>query len=294
VERVNAVVTGAGGQLGQEVVRCLKNEARMHVVGFTRKEWDVTEPDQTKRLLNQAKPDVIIHCAAYTQVDESESDPELAYAVNGEATRHLAVECARRGIRLVYISTDYVFDGHKEEGYTETDLPNPLNHYGKSKRLGEKWVMEHCPDHLVLRTSWLYGIGGTNFPLAILKKAEANQPLAVVFDQVGSPTYTGHLAEKVKQFLFSSARGIFHVANQGRCSWFDFATEICRLAGFDVKIEPISSADLARKAMRPACSVLKSEKMEKWGIPPMPHWKEGLVQFLKEWREFNRDRRGRL
>ncbi|MBA4543767.1 dTDP-4-dehydrorhamnose reductase [Thermoactinomyces daqus] len=282
---MKAVVTGAGGQLGQEVIRCLENDSRIHVAGFTRQEWDVTEPDQTERLLNREMPDVIIHCAAYTRVDESEIHPDVAYAINGEATRNLAAECGRRGIRLIYISTDYVFDGNREEGYTESDLPNPLNHYGKSKRLGEKWTMEYCPDHLILRTSWLYGIGGANFPLAIIQKAEAKQSLAVVCDQVGSPTYAGHLAERIKQFLFSSARGIFHVANRGQCSWFDFAVEICRLGGYDVKIEPISSEQLARKAIRPACSVLRSEKMEKWGMLPMPHWKEGLAQFFEEWRE---------
>ncbi|MBA4494469.1 dTDP-4-dehydrorhamnose reductase [Paenactinomyces guangxiensis] len=284
-EKLNIVVTGAGGQLGHDVIQCFQREKGVSITGFTRLEWDVTDSIHTTRMLDQFRPDVVIHCASFTRVDESESNPGLAYQVNVDASRQLAQECGRRNIRLVYISTDYVFDGKNQEGYTEYDFPNPINQYGRTKRLGETWVQKYCPHHLILRTSWLYGAHGHNFVQTILRKAKQKETLSVVTDQVGSPTYTGHLAKQMKVLLQTDAKGIFHTANTGSCSWYQFAKTILDFARINVPIQAILSSQLNRKARRPASSILLSARMMAEGYQLMPHWKEGLREFFAQGRE---------
>lgn len=277
------VVTGAGGQLGREVFTYFSKQKGIQVAGFTRTEWDVTQFLQTEQVLEEKQPDVVIHCAAYTQVDSSEEKPSLAYLVNVAGTRHLAEQCGKRGIRLVYVSTDYVFDGNSRNGYLESDPPHPLNQYGRTKRLGEKWVQRCCPDHLILRTSWLYGTYGHNFVRTILQKARTNETLSVVNDQIGSPTYSGHLVRQMDLLLRTHALGIFHTAGTGSCSWYQFAKKILDFAGMnDVPIQAISSSQLQRKAKRPFYSILRSTRLKVEGVPEMPHWKEGLQEFFQE------------
>lgn len=274
------LVSGAGGQLGRDIVRELSSDQQ--VLGLDRKQWDVTQPAQTRLWVEQERPDVIIHCAAETQVDECEGNPLHAYLTNTAATKVLASLCRKRDIRLIYISTDYVFDGTQKNGYVESDPVRPINIYGKTKWLGEQWVARLCPQHIIVRTAWVFGIGGNHFPGAILRQAREGKPLRVVNDQVGSPTYTRHLAAQIRTLLDTNASGIFHTAGSGSCSWYELAEAVLHEAGFRPPVIPISSQELKRAAPRPACSILRSER----GIS-LPHWREGVASYMRE-----RGRRG--
>ncbi|WP_124727456.1 dTDP-4-dehydrorhamnose reductase [Staphylospora marina] len=284
---MNVLVTGAGGQLGMDVVRLLRERGR-NVTGYTRKTWDVSEHRQTVAVLDSMNPDVVIHCAAWTRVDEAELDPSGAFRDNVLASRLLAEECSRRGIRLVHISTDYVFDGAKTDGYVEEDETRPLNVYGKTKRLAEKWVLRLAPDAMILRTSWLYGVHGKNFVYAILEKLERGLPFSVVNDQEGCPTHTLELASLIDRLLDRWISGIVHAGAGGRCTWYEFAGEIARLSGQKCPMHPVSSEEMARPARRPACSVLLPRRLEREGVAPIGHWKEGLEGFFRCLREGER------
>ncbi|MBS7529043.1 dTDP-4-dehydrorhamnose reductase [Hazenella sp. IB182353] len=279
------LVTGAKGMLGRDVLKVLGREQTHDVIGFDRLQWDVTDPIRTTDIVKQSNPDVIIHCAAYTKVDQAEQDFELACQINSEATKMLASLCADYDIRLVYISTDYVFDGKKATGYTEYDEVNPINCYGLSKRMGEEYVERICPHFLILRTSWLYGNQGNHFVRAILQKAKMGEPLSVVDDQVGSPTYTVHLAEKISDLLKTEEKGVFHTAGEGSCSWFQFATYILEQANLDVRIHAITSDDLTRAAKRPAYSILIPKRSLNANLPLLPHWKIGVEAYFDVIRE---------
>jgi len=281
---VNILVTGAGGQLGRDVVRVLGEQHK--VKGYTRTQWDVTDEAITWKILTNTRPDVVVHCAAHTDVDRCQTDTAEAHRVNGRATRQLASACGILGVRLVYISTDYVFDGKKEDGYTELDRPRPINVYGRTKRLGERWVQRCCPQHMILRTSWLYGTHGRNFVSAILSKAKQGGPLHVVNDQRGCPTYTRHLAQMIDRLIRLQAQGIFHTAHTGSCTWYQFAAAILQHAGYtDIDLHPISTAALDRPAPRPAVSVLHSVRIPKLGLSPMPNWREGLAAYFRDRQE---------
>jgi dTDP-4-dehydrorhamnose reductase len=224
---------------------------------------------------------MVIHCAAYTAVDECELQPELAWKVNVEGARCVARACQRRGIPILYLSTDYVFDGEKLGPYLETDTPNPLNVYGKTKLAGEEAVKEVAAHFWILRVSWLFGPWGKNFVRAILDKARAGQALRVVADQVGAPTYTMHLAEKIEQIFRGVEAGIYHVTNQGYCSWFEFAEEVLRQAGLDrIVVSPIPSSALDRRARRPRNSRLANARLESSGLGLLPTWREGVRCYL--------------
>jgi dTDP-4-dehydrorhamnose reductase len=256
------------------------------VKGYTRTQWDVTDEAVTWKILTNTRPDVVVHCAAYTDVDRSQTDTAEAHRVNGRATRQLASACGILGARLVYISTDYVFDGTKTDGYTESDRPHPINVYGRTKRLGERWVQRCCPRHMILRTSWLYGTHGRNFVSAILSKAKEGGPLHVVNDQRGCPTYTGHLAQMIDRLIHMQAQGIFHTAHTGSCTWYQFAEAILQHAGYtDIDLQPISTAALGRPAPRPAVSVLHSVRIPRLGLPLMPDWREGLAAYFRDRQE---------
>ncbi|MFC4077971.1 dTDP-4-dehydrorhamnose reductase [Salinithrix halophila] len=285
---MKVLITGANGQLGRDMLRVLARNHR--VTGFSREEWDICDHLRTHWILRKERPDAVIHCAAYTDVDGSEDHPRKAYLTNTKGTKVLADGCGAEGVRLVYISTDYVFDGHREEGYTERSIPFPINVYGKTKRMGERWVERLCPDHLILRTAWVYGHGGHNFPRAILERARRNEPLRVVHDQRGSPTYTVHLAEKTAELLVSPLRGILHTAGGGDCSWYEFADAILARADWSRnRLTRISSCELDRKAPRPAVSILRTERLPAAGIEPLPHWKQGLDAFFDERRQNTHD-----
>jgi dTDP-4-dehydrorhamnose reductase len=233
------------------------------------------------RVFDQAKPDTVIHCAAFTAVDDCELQPELAFKVNAEGTRNLARACRTRGIPILYLSTDYVFDGEKPEPYLETDRPNPLNVYGRTKLAGEEGVKELAARFWIVRVSWLFGPWGRNFVRAILDQAHTGLPLRVVADQVGAPTYTMDLAEKIEAIFTGAEGGIYHVTNQGYCSWFEFAKEILRQAGLDhVTVSPIPSSAAGRRARRPRNSRLANTRLEGSGLGLLPVWKDAVRSYL--------------
>lgn len=268
-------VNGAEGQLGFDVVNACRN-AGHNVFAFEKSQWDITDQQKSRVILEQLKPDVLIHCAAYTKVDEAEKQPELAFAVNAFSVEYIAKLCKKLTIKFIYISTDYVFDGTKTSGYMEEDRTSPLNKYGESKQIGEKSILRLCSNSLVLRTSWLFGEHGNNFVQAILRKAKLGEPLRVVNDQIGCPTFTKHLADKIVSFVNTTDTGIRHVSGNGSCSWYQFAKEILSLSLRTVSIQPIATRELALPAKRPPVSVLLSTK-----TTPLPPWQTGLREYLR-------------
>ncbi|MEK7205627.1 MAG: dTDP-4-dehydrorhamnose reductase [candidate division NC10 bacterium] len=244
------LVTGADGQLGTELVRALAPHGDL--IPVTQADLDVTDR-RCAEFVAALQPEWVVHTAAATDVDGCEREPERAMAVNAEGTRRVAEGCQRAGAGLVYLSTDYVFDGRKGAPYAESDPPAPLNAYGRSKLEGEQATRRVASRWTIVRTAWLYGVHGRNFVKTILGKAAAGEPLRVVDDQVGSPTHAGDVAEAVARLLSQGRTGMYHVTNTGTCSWYEFAREILRLTGYDsTAVAPISSAELNRPARRPA------------------------------------------
>jgi dTDP-4-dehydrorhamnose reductase len=258
-------IVGAGGMLGQDVVRVAGERA----VALPRAELDVTDRAAVRVALSGA---TVINCAAYTNVDGAESASEAAHAVNADGARNVA-EVAER---VVYLSTDYVFDGRKGEPYVESDATGPLQEYGHSKLAGERATAEANENHLVVRSSGLFGAGGPNFVETMLTLGRERGELLVVNDQVAAPTFTGHLAEALVALVEGDERGILHVAGGGSCSWYDFARAIFERAGVSADLRPCATDEFPRPARRPANSVLISER----GAPELPAWEAGLDAYL--------------
>jgi dTDP-4-dehydrorhamnose reductase len=271
---VRILVTGAGGQLGRELLVVL---ASHEVHGRDHRALDITDRDAVVETVEQVRPSWVINAAAYNEVDAAEGARELAFAVNAAGPGYLAEAAAHVGAEMLHISTDYVFDGRKGAPYTELDRADPLSVYGRSKYEGELQVQSAHPSACVLRTAWLYGEYGNNFVKAILTAAERGGPLKVVADQVGSPTWTRHLAQAIGELIETPSRGLFHVANAGACSRFEFARTIVRGR---VEVLPISAADAARPAPRPANSALVSSRWQASGLRPLPDWETALADFL--------------
>ncbi|MDP8223719.1 MAG: dTDP-4-dehydrorhamnose reductase [Candidatus Lernaella stagnicola] len=277
---MKVIVTGADGMLGQDALIVLGE--RLEVFGVDIDDADLTDLDQAQELLEMYAPSWVVNCAAYTAVDRAEQEPDAAFAVNETATKNLALACRGRGARLLHVSTDYVFDGKKTDAYLPDDEPGPLGVYGKSKWAGEaaarKVLGNRC---VILRTAWLHGPGGPNFVSAILAKLKKGEPLRVVNDQIGSPTYTGHLAEAILAAIESHLVGVHHTVGGGHCSWFDFAKQIAEFAGFaEAVIEPISSTEIDRPAPRPQNSRLDTASFTAATGYPFPDWREGLAAHL--------------
>lgn len=277
--RKRALVTGSSGMLGRDVVPVLAG-AGCQVFARPRAELDITSADQVDRTLREIRPEIVVNCAADTRVDACETDPRSA-EVNAGGVRLLADACRRQGCQLVQISTDFVFGGDKGAPYLETDRTGPLSAYGRGKLEGEEAALS-VPTGLVVRSSWLFGRGGGNFVEAILKQVDSGKRvLTVVTDQRGRPTSTLDLAEAVLALLEAGAVGIFHFANGGEATWFDFAQDILLLSGHaDVALHPTTSAELARPALRPAYSVLATEKYEKVTGREIRHYREPLAEYL--------------
>ena len=268
------LITGAGGQLGHDLQAVFREEevyARDHGA------LDISDQAAVRALVGEIHPDWIVNGAAFNDVDGAESAENAAFAVNARGPANLATAAAMVGAGLVHISTDYVFDGKKGSAYTEDDRPNPLSVYGRSKYEGERSVLESAASACVLRTAWLYGAHGKNFVKAILVRAKEGRPLDVVADQVGSPTSTQDLAEAINKLIRTPARGLFHVANAGACSRFEFARAIVRGA---VEVRPITTAQARRPAPRPANSSLMSLRWKATGLPPLRPWQAALDDFL--------------
>lgn len=248
---------------------------------------DITSLRDTRALIGAARPDWVVHAAAFTQVDEAETKPLEAYRVNAVGSRNVAVAAQEAGAGILYFSTDYVFDGTSPAPYREWDVPGPINHYGRSKLAGENLVRQLCPRHLIVRTSWLFGPGGQNFVDKILKRTQDGQPLRVVQDQRGSPTLTEDLAEMSRQLLERGCFGTYHVTNSGSCSWYEFAREIVVISGLSTEVVPVTSAAYVTPAARPAYSVLDNYLLKCEGISLLPPWQDALARYLKR-----RDRQG--
>lgn len=269
------VVTGAGGQLGSDLCRMLANET---VIPKDLPEFDLTRQGVEDQIFD-AKPDVVIHAGAYTDVDGAERTPDLAMAVNRDGTARVARAAARSGARLIYVSTDYVFDGTATVPYTEQDVPNPLNAYGMSKWLGEQAVLASGADALVVRTAWLYGHHGKNFVKSIMSAARREPALRVVSDQRGCPTFAEDLASALLALMAKNVSGVIHVTNRGDCTWHEFAEAIVREMGLAVPVAPISTEAAGRVAKRPRFSVLNQDRLMSLGIV-MPEWRRSLAQFV--------------
>lgn len=280
---LRVAVTGAGGILGTALREVLPEGPHpMEALGFTRADLDVARPEEVEEKLSAARPDAVVHAGAFTKVDACEDEPDRARRVNAAGTAHVARACAKLSCRLVYLSTDYVFDGNSSRPYREDDPVSPLGVYGRTKWEGEVAVREEGPqDSLIVRTAWVYGRGGRNFVDAVLEKGALGEPLRVVDDQRGSPTYSRDLAEALKALLRTKARGTVHVSGAGECSWYEFAREVLRAAGQDPGlVEPTSTRTLGRRAPRPAYSVLDTSAYGEWTGRRMRPWPEALRDYL--------------
>jgi dTDP-4-dehydrorhamnose reductase len=275
---VKVLVLGAGGMLGRDVVRAAER-ANHEVAALARADVDVTDAGAVRAAIRREAPAAVVNCAAYTNVDGAESEPGEAGRVNATGAGLVAGAAAEAGAAIVYPSTDYVFDGEKATPYTESDAPNPLSAYGRSKLAGERATIEANERHFVVRSSWLFGAGGRNFVDTMLGLAETEDQVLVVRDQVGSPTFAGHLAEGIVRLLDTVAFGLHHMSAAGECSWYEFAQAIFERAGVECRVLSCTSAELARPAPRPFYSVLETEWSDAIRLPP---WEEGLAAYLAE------------
>lgn len=279
---MKVLITGARGQLGRELEDTFCSMGNCEVVSFGRLELDITQPARVQELISGNAPDVVIHAAANTKVDGCELEPDNAYRVNALGSRNVAVAAAKIGAKLVYISTDYVFDGAARRPYTEFDDVNPISVYGKSKLAGERYVAGLSNEYFIVRTSWLYGEHGHNFVKNMLRLAKDKVELTVVDDQVGSPTYTKDLARFIADLVRTELYGIYHATNTGSCSWYQFARKIFEIAGLEhVNVKPVTTAEINRPAPRPAYSVLEHFCIRLEGLPDLRSWEEALEEYLR-------------
>ncbi len=283
------LLIGSSGQLGRELQQTLPSET---LVSVARDTLDLSQPDRIRQLILEIHPHVIINAAAYTAVDKAETEAKLAYAINAIAPAIMAEAASHIGAALIHISTDYVFDGRKGTFYQEDDAPNPLNVYGSSKLAGEENIRQGCDRHLILRTSWVYGVQGkSNFVKTMLRVGAERQEVRVVADQVGTPTSARSIAQLLPHLETSAAMGTYHFAQSGVASWYDFAVAIfeeARLLNFPLKVErvvPIATADYPTPAQRPLYSVLSTQKLSAWMATSFPHWRQELRQMLRDLKE---------
>jgi dTDP-4-dehydrorhamnose reductase len=279
------LIIGSNGLLGRDLVTDWTGD---ELIPATSREADIRELSQVRELASREHPDWIILTAGYTDVDGSERDPDLAFAVNRDGTRNVSVVARELGAKLCYLSTDYVFDGVANRPYEPEDAVHPLNVYGASKAAGERAVQEEAGRSLIIRTSWLFGAARVSFPERILQAADSQPQLKVVADQIGSPTYTKDLAGAIRELVLSDAHGILNITNSGTCSWFELAKETLRRAGRSTLVSPITAAEAGRLARRPAYSVLSPKALASHGIA-LRSWQEALHAYLVELR-----RKGKL
>lgn len=274
------LITGASGMLGYDVCKLFSKQKDYQIFPFSHKELDITDIDLLERYLSDISPDVVINCAAYTKVDLCEEKRELAFKINRDGPYNLARLCSDLDVFLVHISTDYVFSGTKKRPYKEEDTTYPINVYGASKLAGERKILETFSEYLIIRTSWLFGINGPNFIKTILGLAHKLDTLKVVDDQRGRPTYTKDLAVGIKWLLEQGARGVFHVTNDGECSWYELAKFAIREKKIDVEVIPVDSTQFKRPAKRPSYSVLDTSKFKSTCKNNLRHWKEAVKDYL--------------
>jgi dTDP-4-dehydrorhamnose reductase len=275
------LVTGCSGQLGFDVIKVLQCRS-IECYGASRQDFDLLDFPASRQFLEEYKPDVLIHCSAYTAVDKAEDEPELCRMVNAGASRNLAEVCRDIKAKMIYISTDYVFAGEGEDFY-ETDAPKlPKNVYGQTKLAGELAVQSILPEHFIVRISWVFGINGRNFVKTMLQLGKTHAELTVVKDQIGSPTYTADLAELLADMAMTEKYGVYHATNEGVCSWAEFASEIFRQAQLEVKVMPVGSSAYPTKASRPHNSRMSKQSLKVSGFKCLPVWQDAVGRYLKE------------
>jgi dTDP-4-dehydrorhamnose reductase len=276
---VRLLVTGAAGMLGHRVVADARGRG-WDVVGIDLPDADLTDPVAAQDVAEEHAPDAIVHCAAFTDVDAAEEQEARALAVNADASANIAAAAAMLGARIVAVSTDYVFDGTLTgRPYVESDPTAPIGAYGRTKLAGEDAIAGHNPNYAIARTAWLFGVGGKNFPDTMLKAAETRDEVSVVTDQIGSPTWAGHLSPALLDLAAGTATGIFHTAGGGQCSWHELTVELYRAAGVTARVNETTAAEFRRAAPRPAWSVLATERDE---TPRLPPWQDGVAAYLQE------------
>jgi dTDP-4-dehydrorhamnose reductase len=277
---MKVAVTGAGGQLGHDVVEALCPSHE--VIALGRRQMDLLDPSAIEAVLTKAAPDCIVHCGAYTKVDQAEVERDICMRINFEATATIARIASEIGSNLLYFSTDYVFDGKKSGEYEINDAPNPINFYGLTKLNGERAAAEASGKHFIVRTSWSFGRNGQNFVKAIIKKSREQEVLRVVDDQIGSPTHTADLARLVSDMIVTDKFGLYHATSEGACSWNEFAKAILAMSGIEARVEPITTEQYGSRAARPRNSLLSRTSLDAAGFRRLPSWKEALRRYLVE------------
>lgn len=278
---MKVLITGVRGQLGYDIVKELEKRG-MEVVGTDSNNMDITDAESVHRVITSTKPDAVIHCAAYTAVDAAEENEELCRKVNADGTRNIALVCKQLNCKMIYISTDYVFDGQGTKPWEPEDQRGPQSVYGKTKYEGELAVEELLEKYFIVRIAWVFGINGKNFVRTMLHLAETRKSLTVVDDQYGSPTYTYDLAKLLVDMVQTEKYGRYHATNEGVCSWYEFASEIFRQAGVAMEVVPVSTAEYGAKALRPANSRMNKDKLEENGFDRLPAWQDALKRYLVE------------
>ncbi|GAB4109054.1 MAG: dTDP-4-dehydrorhamnose reductase [Thermoflexibacter sp.] len=280
---MNILVTGAKGQLGCELKKLHHSSEKYHFIFADLEKLDITNEEVVRDFFRRNRISHCINCAAYTAVDKAEGEADKAELINAKAVRLLAEQCASQNATLIHISTDYVFDGRSYTPYTEVDMANPINIYGKTKLLGEQMALSKNPKTIVIRTSWLYSTFGNNFVKTMLRLAEAKPSISVVADQVGTPTYAEDLANTILQLISTSSAhfGIYHYSNEGVASWYDFAHAIFQIKKLNTNLIPIKTEAYPTPANRPAYSILDKSKIKQTFGLTIPHWRESLEKCLK-------------
>ena len=278
---MKVLVTGVKGQLGYDVVNELTKRGH-EFVGVDIDEMDITDGEACRRVITEAAPDAVIHCAAYTAVDAAEDNEDLCRRVNADGTRNIALVCRDLDIKMVYISTDYVFDGQGTRPWEPDDARDPLNVYGVTKCEGEMAVEELVKKFFIVRIAWVFGVNGKNFIKTMLRLGQERGAVSVVDDQIGSPTYTYDLARLLVDMTESEHYGRYHATNEGFCSWYEFACEIFKQAGMNVTVSPVTSDQYPAKAKRPMNSRMDKSKLDEMGFKRLPSWQDALGRYLKE------------
>ena len=274
------LITGSDGLMGSNIIPLLQQY--FDIIPAVEREWDICDPDRGNEIINNTRPEILLNLAAMTNVDGCEDESEVAFRVNGEGPAVLADICSGKGVKLVHISTDYVFDGMKTAPYVEGDRTGPISVYGKSKLIGEQAVTTRDPGNLVVRTEWIYGKGGVSFIEKITKIGKERGEVAVVNDQTGSPTYARDLAFPLAALLRDNRSGIYHITNSGSCSWFEFTRTIFSILDMRITCKPITTNQSQRKAPRPSNSVMDCTKLEIDTGVRMRHWKDALYEYLRQ------------
>ena len=278
---MKVLVTGVKGQLGYDVVKELEKRG-MEAVGVDIEEMDITDAASVDAVIKGAAPDAVIHCAAYTAVDAAEDNVEICRKVNADGPRNIAKVCKELDIKMIQISTDYVFEGLGERPWEPDDKANPQSVYGLTKYEGEQAVMENLGKYFIVRIAWVFGVNGKNFVKTMLNLGKTRDKLTVVCDQFGSPTYTYDLARLLVDMVLTDKYGIYHATNEGFCNWYEFACEIFKQAGLNVSVAPVTADQYPAKAKRPSNSRMSKDKLEENGFEKLPTWQDALKRYLKE------------